>query len=128
MNLLGLGTDIVECLRIGRMIERHGEIFLRRVYTAREIGFCQARRRATEHFAATWAAKEAVFRALGTTWRRGLAWTDVEVIAENNGQLRVQLQGAVRDIAQRQGVGEILLSVGHCRSYATATALALGAH
>ena len=74
------------------------------------------------------AAKEAVFRALGTTWRRGLAWTDVEVIAENNGQLRVQLQGAVRDIAQRQGVGEILLSVGHCRSYATATALALGAH
>src|SRR6266566_3118953 len=79
MEIVGIGTDIVECLRIGRMIEQHGEVFLTRVYTEREIRFCQARRRATEHFAARWAAKEAILRALGTPWRRGIEWTDIEI-------------------------------------------------
>ena len=52
MEIVGIGTDIVECLRIGRMIEQHGELFLLRVFTEREIRYCQARQRATEHFAA----------------------------------------------------------------------------
>ena len=79
MEIIGIGTDIVECLRIGRMIEQYGELFLNRVYTEREIRYCQERKRATEHFAGRWAAKEAILKALGVGWRRGLAWTDVEV-------------------------------------------------
>ena len=73
MDIVGIGTDIVECLRIGRMIEQHGELFLTRVYTEREIRYCQERKRAVEHFAGRWAAKEAVLKALGVGWRRGLA-------------------------------------------------------
>ena len=72
MEILGIGTDIVECLRIGRMIEQHGEIFLRRVYTEREIRYCQERKHAIEHFAGRWAAKEAILKCLGSGWRRGL--------------------------------------------------------
>jgi holo-[acyl-carrier protein] synthase len=125
MEILGIGTDIVECVRIARMIERHGELFLRRVYTEREVRHCQGRRRANEEFAALWASKEAVFKALGTTWRRGLSWTDVEVTQEPGGALRVRLSGAARDLAGRLRVGEVLLSAAHCRAYATATALAL---
>jgi holo-[acyl-carrier protein] synthase len=125
MEIVGVGTDIVECLRIGRMVEQHGEVFLRRVYTEREVRHCQARRRATEHFAAFWAAKEAVFKALGTAWRRGLAWTDVEIVQESSGRLWVCLRGAVRDLARRQQVGEVLVSVAHCRAYATGYAIAL---
>ena len=65
MDIVGIGTDIVECLRIGRMIEQHGELFLTRIFTEREIRYCQERKRAMEHFAGRWAAKEAVLKALG---------------------------------------------------------------
>ncbi len=79
MTIIGIGTDIIECPRIGRMIEQHGELFLRRVYTEREIRYCQARKHAIEHFAGRWAAKEAILKAIGTGWTRGIAWTDLEV-------------------------------------------------
>ena len=79
MNILGIGTDIVECLRIAQMIERHGELFIDRVYTATEIEYCRSRKQATQHFAGRWAAKEAILKALGTGWRRGISWRDIEV-------------------------------------------------
>ena len=66
MEIFGIGTDIIECPRIGKMIEHHGELFLRRVYTEREIRYCQARKHAIEHFAGRWAAKEAILKAMGT--------------------------------------------------------------
>ena len=82
MDIIGIGTEIVECLRVGRMVEQHGEQFLTRVYTEREMRFCQSRRRATEQFAAYWAAKEAVLKALNTPWREGMEWTDIEIREE----------------------------------------------
>ncbi|MCE2726331.1 MAG: holo-ACP synthase [Planctomycetaceae bacterium] len=88
MKVLGVGTDITECLRIAQMIERHGELFVGRVYTPLEIEYCRSRRMATQHFAGRWAAKEAVLKALGTGWC-------------------------------------ILVSISHCRSHATAYAVAL---
>lgn len=125
MEIVGIGTDIVECLRIGRMIEQHGEVFLMRVFTGYEVQYCQSRKRATEHFAARWAAKEAVLKALGTNWKRNLCWTDIEVRSEASSKIEVRLSGTVRDIAEGQGVGKVLLSMSHCRAYATAYALAL---
>jgi holo-[acyl-carrier protein] synthase len=125
MEIVGIGTDIVECLRVGRMIEEHGELFLTRVYTEREVRYCQSRKRATEHFAARWAAKEAILKALGTGWRRGLGWTDMEVRIEASGRPQVLLCGVAKDIAQAQRVSDILISMSHCRAYATAYALAV---
>ncbi|HEY8505504.1 MAG TPA: holo-ACP synthase [Gemmataceae bacterium] len=125
MEIVGTGVDIVECLRIRRMIERHGEQFLLRVYTPEEIRFCQERRNTTEEFAARWAAKEAVFKSLGTRWRKGMAWTDVEVRCQPGGEPKVSLRGTARDLADARGVGEILLSLAHCRAYATAYCLAV---
>jgi len=127
MSVVGIGTEIVECLRVGRMIEQHGETFLARVYTAGEIRDCQSRRRATEQFAARWAAKEAVFKSLGTPWRRGIEWTDVEVQQEPGGVPRVVLSGATAEAAREAGVVTIHLSLGHCRAYATAYAMAVRA-
>lgn len=126
MEILGIGTDIIECPRIGKMIEQHGELFLRRVYTEREIRYCQSRKHAIENFAERWAAKEAILKALGTGWNRGIAWTDIEVRNGFAGQPRVLVCGRVRDAALRRGIGDILITVSHCRTYATAYALALG--
>ena len=120
MNVLGIGTHIVECLRIAQMIERHGELFVQRAYTSREIDFCSSRKAATQHYSALWAGKEAVLKALGTTWVRGISWRDVEIVNNDDGRPTVHVSGAVRELCRRQGIGQILISVAHCRSHATA--------
>ena len=101
------------------------ELFLGRVYTEREVSFCQSRRRATEHFAARWAAKEAVLKALGAPWRRGMEWTDIEIRQPANGPPEVFLCGAARDVAEQLRVANVFLSLSHCRAYATAHAVAV---
>jgi holo-[acyl-carrier protein] synthase len=126
MEIIGIGTDIVECVRIGRMIERYGEIFLTRVYTQREIRYCQERKRATEHFAGRWAAKEAILKCLGTGWQKGICWTDLEVRNDPDGKPAVYMCGSAKDIAQSLHIADILISISHCRSHATAYALAVG--
>jgi len=126
LNVLGIGTDIVECLRIAQMIERHGELFINRVYTPHEIRYCQSRKQATQHFAGRWAAKEAILKALGTGWRRGISWRDIEVRNDQMGRPVVGLRGGARDIVEQRGIREMLVSISHCRSHATAYALALG--
>ena len=85
-HIIGIGTDITECLRIARMIERHGELFISRVYTPEEIRYCQSRQQATQHFTGRWAAKEAILKALGTGWRRGISWRDMEIRNEPGGK------------------------------------------
>lgn len=126
MDIVGIGTDIVECVRIGRMIEQHGELFLHRVYTSREIRYCQTRKHAIEHFAGRWAAKEAIFKCLGTGWRHGLCWTDLEIRNDPSGAPRLHLCGAARDRVESMRVSDVLITISHCRAYATAYALALG--
>lgn len=123
--IVGLGTDIVEIVRIGRMIERHGELFLNRVYTPDEIRYCQKRRECYQHFAGRWAAKEAVMKTLGTGISRGVSWQDIEVRALKSGQPELNIRGGARDHADRLGIDEILITISHCRAYATATAIAV---
>jgi holo-[acyl-carrier protein] synthase len=125
MEIVGIGTDIVECLRIGRMIEEHGELFLRRVYTEREMRYCQERKHATEHFAGRWAAKEAIMKCLGTGWRKGMCFTDMEVRNSTEGAPSVYLGGAAREQAKKLEIADILVTISHCRAYATATAIAV---
>ncbi len=125
-EILGIGSDIAECLRIARMIERHGELFIQRVYTPEEVRYCQSRRQSTQHFAARWAAKEAVLKALGISGRRGAAWADVEIRPDDSGRPIVAVRGAVKDVVEQQGVAKLLISIAHCRTHATAYAMALG--
>lgn len=126
MNVIGIGTDIVECLRIAQMIERHGELFLNRVYTTDEIAYCSARKAATQHYAGRWAAKEAALKALGTGWARGIKWRDIEVRNDAAGKPEIALHGGALEESQRKGIREILISISHCRSHATAFATAIG--
>ncbi len=126
MQILGIGTDIIECPRIGRMIEQHGELFLRRVYTEREIRYCQSRKHAIEHFAGRWAAKEAILKAIGTGRSHGISWTSIEVRTGSEGRPTVMVCGTARETTRERGIADILISISHCRTYATAYAMALG--
>lgn len=123
--IIGLGTDIVEIVRIGRMVERHGELFLNRVYTDEEIRYCQRRRECYQHFAGRWAAKEAVMKTLGTGWVRGISWRDIEIITLKSGRPLVRIHGGAREFSERLGIDDFLITISHCRSYATATAIAV---
>ncbi len=125
MNIAGIGTEIVECLRIRRMIEEHGELFLLRAYTAAEIRFCHSRRHATEHFASRWAAKEAILKSFGVTKGRGAAWTDIEMEIDDSGNPKANIRGGLRDIMASRGIVDVMVSMSFCRAYATATAIAL---
>lgn len=126
MNVIAIGTDIIETLRIAHMIEHHGELFLTRVYTPYEIDYCQQRKASTQHYAGRWAAKEAVLKVLGTGWSRGIHWRDIEVRNDLSGKPRIELDGVAAEIAQRLGIETILISISHCRTHATAYALAVG--
>ena len=87
--------------------------------------YCRGKKHATEHFAGRWAAKEAILKCLGTGWRKGLCWTDVEVRNDKQGVPKVHLCGAALERAVALRVADILLTISHCRTHATAYALAL---
>ncbi|MFV0446634.1 MAG: holo-ACP synthase [Planctomycetaceae bacterium] len=122
--IIGLGTDIIEVPRIGEMIERHGELFLQRVYTEQEIRYCQRKKGAMQHYAGRWAAKEAVMKTLGTGFSKGVGFKDIEVCTHKSGAPFCVLHGGAADVAQRIGIDEVLITISHCRTYATATAIA----
>jgi holo-[acyl-carrier protein] synthase len=125
MDIVGLGTQVMECARVRKLIDQHGEAFLQQVYTEREVRFCNEKKQSTEQFTALWAAKEAVFRCLGTTWKRGMNWTDVEVICEGANTPQVIVSGPTRELMTTRNVNQIMLSMAYCREFATATGLAI---
>lgn len=124
MDVMGLGTEIVECARVRAMIEEHGERFLARVYTPDEIRWCQSRKNATEQYAALWAAKEAVFKCLRVAGRSGAPWAQVEIEIRDDTPT-VKVRGALRERMSEAGIGSFAVSTAFTRHYATATAIAL---
>jgi holo-[acyl-carrier protein] synthase len=121
-QLVSIGTDIIECVRIAQMIEKHGEVFLERVFTRKEIEYCSSRKAATQHYAGRWAAKEAILKVLGTGWAKGVQWTDLEIVNEVSGAPSVLLMGKAAEVAKERGIREVMITISHCRAYATAFA------
>jgi holo-[acyl-carrier protein] synthase len=127
MSIIGHGIDIVETERIKQMLEEHGKRFLDRCFTPAEQAYCAANtKRRVEHLAGRFAAKEAVLKALGTGWRGGIAWTDVEVLRHESGQPYVVLGGECLRIAERMGIRKWQVSITHVSTHAAASAIALG--
>lgn len=118
--IVGLGVDIAEVERIKGAIERHGHTFLRRVYTPKEVEYCERFKNKFERYAGRFAAKEAAMKALGTGWARGVRWVDVEVVREKGGRPSIQLAGEAAKVAERLGVKHIALSITHTGTQALA--------
>jgi holo-[acyl-carrier protein] synthase len=118
--IVGLGVDIAEVARVKAAIERHGEVFLKRVYTPREREYCEGFKNKFERYAGRFAAKEAVMKALGTGWSRGVRWVDVEVVREKGGRPTIMLAGEASKVAERLGVKRIVMSITHTEAQALA--------
>lgn len=125
-NGIGIGTDIVEINRVQQAAERRGQRFLRRIFTAGERLYCEGKKQKWQCYAARFAGKEAVLKALGTGLS-GCRWTEIELVSSASGQPRVLLAGAAAGIAARAGIGEVLISLSHDGSQAVAFAVALAA-
>src|SRR5262245_32698616 len=107
MEIIGLGMDATEIARVAAMIERYGDRFLAKVFTAGEIAYCRARRNAASSFAARFAAKEAAMKALGTGFSRGVFWKGIEVVRTYGPpQLRFH-EGAAARFAAMGGTGSL---------------------
>jgi len=111
-----IGVDIVELDRIAQSAERFGDRFLKRVYTERELTYCNGR---ITSLAARWAAKEAVAKALGTGIGQ-VGWQEIEVISDLNCRPTLHLHGAAAELATRLGIDEFAISLSHAKDYAVA--------
>ena len=124
MAIVGHGIDIVETARIRQLVEEHGKHFLDRCFTEAEQAYClQNSKRRFEHLAGRFAAKEAVLKVLGTGWRGGIAWTDIEILNEPSGQPRLRLTDESLRIADELGITGWHLSISHIETHATASAI-----
>jgi len=121
VSVLGVGVDIVECSRIRHSLERFGERFLHRVFTAGEIEYCQAMKYPARHFAARFAAKESVSKAFGTGIGKAMGWRDIDIRREGSGQPFVVLEGGAQKLAAERGVSAVWVSLSHTDHHAVAT-------
>jgi holo-[acyl-carrier protein] synthase len=121
--ILGTGVDIVEIDRLRKIIERQKDRFLSRVFTPEEQRFCNLHRDPAPHYAARFAAKEAVFKALGTGWAKGVTWMDVEVLREGQEAPRLALKGHALEVGEQLGARRYHLSLSHSENYAIATVI-----
>jgi holo-[acyl-carrier protein] synthase len=116
--ICGIGIDVIEVSRVRAVVERHGERFLRRMYTPLEIERIHGNR--DQYLASRFAAKEAALKALGTGWGRGIRWIDVEVDNMPSGRPILTLRGRAGERADSLGVENLHLSITHTADHAAA--------
>jgi holo-[acyl-carrier protein] synthase len=118
--IVGTGIDIAEVPRVAQSIERFGDRFLQRIYTAGEIRYCDAKANRVERYAARFAAKEAAMKALGTGWNHGVRWRDCEVVRQPGGRPSILFHGKAAEVAAKLGVTNSSLSLTHTSEQAFA--------
>lgn len=111
--IVGTGVDLAEVPRIRASIERFGDRFIQRIYTAAEIAYVERKANRYERYAARFAAKEAGMKAIGTGWKRGVTWHDFEVANLPSGKPTLRLHGVAAEFAARLGVRNVSLSLTH---------------
>lgn len=118
--ITGIGNDIIEIKRIDGAIQRYGQRFLDRIFTKAEQEYCLRHRESARHFAGRFAAKEAIVKALGTGFTRGISWLDIEILGDASGKPNATFSDTVTDMFPCL---EVLVSISHCREYAAAVAI-----
>ncbi len=127
MRIIGHGIDLVEVERIRAALERHGDRFTKRLFTTGEQLQAGTGPLRVQFFAGRFAAKEAVMKALGTGWARGVAWADIDVHRLSSGKPEIRLSGKCQQIAETLGIGRWEVSITHTGTHAAASVVAVAA-
>lgn len=119
----GLGIDIIEIHRIKESIEKYGADFLTKIYTPAEIKYCSSKQNKYQHFAARFAAKEAVYKAFSTARQDSISWQDIEITNEPSGMPVVQLSERLNSYLM--GEKKLKISISHSENYVACVAIIL---
>ena len=125
MNLLGIGIDVVEVERIGSSMDEFKDKFVNRIFTKSEQEYCDSQKRPVIHYAARFAAKEAIAKAFGTGIGKEISWLDMEIIRQASGEPLVIMSGNGKNYADKLKVVDIKISLTHAEHYAAANAVVL---
>jgi holo-[acyl-carrier protein] synthase len=117
--VFGIGTDIIEIGRVEEKLRRTGGLKTR-VFTPREITYCEGKAKSAQHYAARFAAKEAFLKAIGTGWSRGYRFVDIEILNNEQGKPQIVLQGKVKDFCEENGITGFHVSLSHIKDLAKA--------
>ena len=120
--IFGIGTDIIEVQRIEEKLDRTEDLKTR-LFTQREIDYCQAKRRPGQHFAARFAAKEAFLKAMGTGWSDGYAFSDIEIVNDAQGKPELVIHGKAAEFCRARGITGMQVSLSHIRKLAKAVVI-----
>ena len=119
--VIGIGTDIIEIDRIKNSIEKYGDRFLSKIYTPTEIEYCQSKVNKYQHFAARFAAKESVYKALATGWQEVLSWQEIEIFNEATGMPHVTMRGKLKEFLADDK--SLKISISHSKNYVVSVAI-----
>jgi holo-[acyl-carrier protein] synthase len=126
MRIIATGIDLIECERIREVHDRHGPRVTERLLTPAELAYVMSHKDFIPRLAGRFAAKEAVLKVLGTGWRGGIAWRDMEILNDRGGAPHLTLSGECARIAGELGITRILVSITHTQHFAAATATGVG--
>jgi len=119
--VLGLGIDIIEIARVKKSIDSYGDKFLEKVYTEGEINYCNSKFNKYQHYAARFAAKEAVYKALASGWKEGLRWKDIEIQNDTSGMPSIKPSGKLKSFLSDDT--QLRISISHSDNYVTSVAI-----
>lgn len=117
--IIGIGTDIIEVARIEKVMSRDTG-FRDKIFTEGEIAYCEPKRNKYQHYAARFSAKEAFLKAVGTGWRFGVRFADIDVYHDEMGQPHIRTSGVAKELTERLSVSKIHVSLSHLKELATA--------
>lgn len=119
--VLGLGIDIIEIARVRKSIQNYGDKFLQKVFTDEEIKYCDSKFNKYQHYAARFAAKEAVYKALASGWKEGLRWKDIEIQNDTSGMPSINPSGKLKTFLSKNT--QLKISISHSDNYVTSVAI-----
>ena len=119
--VLGVGIDIIEIERIIKSVERYGDRFLHKIYTSNELEYCLSKFNKYQHLAARFSAKEAVYKAVASSWEKGISWQDIEVYNDPYGKPEIKPLGNLKDFLSNDK--QLKISMSHSDIYVTCVAI-----
>ena len=117
--IFGTGIDIIEVERVEKQISKNNG-FREKIFTEKEIKYCESKKNNSQHYAARFAAKEAFFKAIGTGWRGGMAFNEIEILNNELGKPEVILHGKTKEFCEKQVINNIHVSLSHIKNFVNA--------